>query len=118
MGITYIEGTVRGPTGKEGTVRFLVDSGATYSLLPERVWGAIELAPKRQSDFSLADGTAVRRRVSECYVALPQGEGHTPVILGEPGDDEALLGVVTLEILGLVFNPFNRTLQPMRMLLI
>ena len=43
-------------------------------------------------------------------------EGHTPVILGEPGD-EALLGVVTLEILGLVFNPFNRTLQPMRMLL-
>ena len=60
----------------------------------------------------------VRRRVSECYIVLPQGEGHTPVILGEPGDDEALLGVVTLEILGLVFNPFNRTLQPMRLLLI
>ncbi len=47
---------------------------------------------------------------------MPQGEGHSPVILGEPSD-EALLGVVTLEILGLVFNPFNRTLQPMRMLL-
>lgn len=40
-----------------------------------------------------------------------------PVILGDPGDDEALLGVVTLEILGLVFNPFSRTLQPMRLLL-
>jgi hypothetical protein len=26
------------------------------------------------------------------------------------------LGVVTLEILGLVLNPFTRTLQPMRML--
>ena len=34
---------------------------------------------------------------------LPQGDGHTPVILGEPGD-EALLGAVTLEILGLVLN--------------
>jgi hypothetical protein len=45
------------------------------------------------------------------------GEGHSPVILGEPGDD-ALLGVVTLETLGLVFNPFNRTLHPMRMLLV
>ena len=44
-------------------------------------------------------------------------EGHTPVILGEESD-EALLGVVTLEILGLVFNPFNRTLQPMKMLLV
>jgi predicted aspartyl protease len=38
------------------------------------------------------------------------------VVLGEDGD-EALLGVVTLEILGLVFNPFDRTLQPMRMLM-
>ncbi|PIZ26181.1 MAG: aspartyl protease, partial [Chloroflexi bacterium CG_4_10_14_0_8_um_filter_57_5] len=47
---------------------------------------------------------------------LPQGEGHTPVILGEPGD-EPLLGVVTLEILGLTLNPFTRQLQPMRMLL-
>jgi len=31
--------------------------------------------------------------------------------------NQALLGVVTLEILGLVFNPFDRTLQPMRMLM-
>jgi len=38
------------------------------------------------------------------------------VILGEPGD-EPLLGVVTLEILGLTLNPFTRQLQPMRMLL-
>jgi hypothetical protein len=38
------------------------------------------------------------------------------VILGEPGD-EALLGVVTLENLGLVLHPFSRTLQPARMLL-
>jgi hypothetical protein len=34
------------------------------------------------------------------------------VILGEPGDD-ALLGAVTLEVLGLVLNPFSRTLQPL-----
>jgi len=54
--------------------------------------------------------------VSECHISLSEGEAHTPVVLGEP-DDEALLGVVTLEILGLVLNPFNRRLQPMRMLL-
>jgi len=36
--------------------------------------------------------------------------------LGEPGDD-ALLGVVTLENIGLIFNPFSRTLHPMRFLL-
>lgn len=117
MGVVYIEGTVTGPAGKRATVQFLVDSGATYTLLPEKVWKAIELRPKRELTFTLADGTAVRRKVSECHIALLQGEGHTPVILGEPGD-EALLGVVTLEILGLVLNPFTRELQPMRMLLV
>ncbi|MCW7079080.1 MAG: retroviral-like aspartic protease family protein [Canidatus Methanoxibalbensis ujae] len=35
MGITYMEGRVRGATGKEKEVRFLIDSGATYTLLPK-----------------------------------------------------------------------------------
>lgn len=116
MGITYIEGTVVGPKGKRREVSFLVDSGATYTLLPEPVWKEIGLEPKRKMIFTLADGTRVERKVSECYLILPQGEARTPVILGEPGD-EALLGVVTLEILGLVLNPFNRTLQPIRAVL-
>jgi clan AA aspartic protease len=116
MGVTYVEGQVRGPTGKQASVRFLIDSGATYSVLPKAVWQAAELKPKRRLSFTLADGTTVERFVSEAFVMLPQGEAHTPVVLGEEGD-EALLGVVTLEILGLVFNPFDRTLHPMRMLL-
>jgi clan AA aspartic protease len=116
MGVTYIEGVVTGPTNKQATVRFLVDSGATYTLLPSAVWQAIELSPKRSAVFTLADGTTIERQISECHITLPQGETHTPVILGETGD-EPLLGVVTLEILGLVLNPFTRTLQPMRLLL-
>nr|HID60117.1 aspartyl protease [Desulfobacterales bacterium] len=116
MGITYIEGRFRGPKG-EKEVRLLIDSGATYSLLPEAVWKEIGLTPKREHTFVLADGRTIERKVSECYIILQQGEAHTPVILGE-ADDEALLGVVTLEILGLVFNPFKRTLEPMRMLLV
>lgn len=116
MGVTYVEGQVRGPSGKQETVKFLIDSGATYSLLPKVVWEALELKPKREFSFTLADGTTLERLVSEAYVMFPQGEAHTPVILGEE-NDEALLGVVTLEILGLVFNPFDRSLHPMRMLL-
>ncbi len=116
MGITYVEGYVKGSSGKQENVKFLVDSGATYSLLPKVVWEAIGLLPKRKQSFTLADGTTIERAISEAFVILSQGEAHTPVILGEEGD-EALLGVVTLEILGLVFNPFNRTLHPMHMLL-
>jgi clan AA aspartic protease len=116
MGITYIEGKVSGPAGKVEVVQFLVDSGAIYSLLPLAVWKSIGLVAKRGASFTLADGTRIERQISECYISLPQGEGHTPVVLGEEGD-EALLGVVTLEILGLVLNPFNRTLQPMKLML-
>ena len=117
MGITYIDGTARGPTGIEVQVHFLVDSGATYSLIPAPAWQTIGLQPTRDVAFTLARRDHYRPTgIRECYLTLPQGQGHSPVILGEPGD-EALLCVVTLEILGLVFNPFNRTLQPMRMLL-
>lgn len=116
MGIPYTQGTLTGPRGHQATVRFLVDSGAVYTLVPHDVWTALDLVPKRTVTFTLADGTSIERQVSECHIALPEGDGHTPVILGEPGD-EALLGVVTLEELGLVLHPFKRTLEPMRMML-
>jgi clan AA aspartic protease len=114
MGLTYVDGVVSGASGESRSVRFLVDSGAKYSLLPVDVWRAIGLTPKRRLAFVLADGTQIERDVSECHLKLPQGDGHTPVILGEPGD-EALLGVVTLENLGLIFYPFDRTIRPARM---
>ena len=86
-----------------------------HSLLPIDDWRAVGLTLERRVTSVLADGTEIERDVSECYIDLPQ-DRTTPVILGEPGD-EALLGVVTLEILGFVRHPFNRTLQPARMLL-
>lgn len=116
MGMTFIEGSIQGPTGKDRRVQFLVDSGATYTLLGEEHWRAVDLVPVREMDFTLADGTVIQRKVSECRIVLPQGSGHTPVILGEEGD-ESLLGMVTLEILGLKLDPFRRTLEPMKMML-
>ncbi|MBI3740462.1 MAG: retroviral-like aspartic protease [Chloroflexi bacterium] len=84
MGITFVEGTVTGSNNEKATVRFLVDSGATYSLLPIEVWQQLGLKPKRALQFTLADGTQIERNVSECHITLPQGDGHTPVILGQP----------------------------------
>lgn len=116
MGIVFVDAQVKGARGKRRHVRFLVDSGASYSVLPLKVWRAIGLKPKRAMTFTLADGTQVRRNISECLLRFDGQEGHTPVVLGEAGD-EALLGVVTLENLGLVLHPFDRTLRPMRAML-
>lgn len=116
MGLTYVKGKVTGPGGVSENLEFLVDTGAVYTLLPDVVWRKIGLKSKRRERFLMADGTPIERDVSECHIELPEGDSHTPAILGQPGD-EALLGVVTLEILGLVLNPFTRELQPMRMML-
>jgi len=116
VGVVFVEGTVIGPTGKRAKLEFLVDSGATYTLLPLKVWRAIGLKPNDSVRCRLADGTPVERKVSDCRITLPRGQGHTPVMLGKKGD-EALLGIVTLEEFRLILNPFSRQLQPMRMML-
>ena len=118
MGLTYIDGAVR-PTCRRRRprrVRFLVDSGAVYSVLPRSEWRALGLKPERELEFVLADGTTLTRGVSECTFDLEGRRATSPVVLGET-EDEALLGAVTLETLGLLLNPLNRTLQPMRMVL-
>lgn len=115
MGISHVQARVTGPLA-EATVELLIDSGATYSVLPESTWRAIGLTPKRTVRFRLADGTPIDREVGECHFALPEADGTSPVVLGQ-ADDAGLLGVVTLEVLGLVFNPFTRTLHPMQMLM-
>jgi predicted aspartyl protease len=94
-------------------VRFLIDSGATYSVLPADVWLGLGLRPTRTMEFVLADGTTVQRNVSHCFFCYQSVCAPSPVVLGEPGD-HALLGTITLENLGLVLNPFERTLRPMR----
>jgi CBS domain-containing protein len=68
-------------------------------------------------EFILADGTTMRRSISEAILELPgYGERHTPVVLGE-SEDENLLGIVTLEIFGLILDPFRRVLRPIRALM-
>ena len=86
MGVTYVKGKVTGPEGT-ADVRFLVDSGATYSLLPHDVWQRIGIEAQQNMEFVLADGTHLSRDVGECLISLPEGERHSPVILGEPGDE-------------------------------
>ena len=116
MGLVYVEAVVK-HGGKAVLVKLLVDSGATYTVLKREVWEALGLRPLQEMEFVLADGTAIRRWVSEALIELKgYGERHTPVVLGE-SEDENLLGVVTLEIFGLVLDPFRRELRPARMLM-
>ncbi len=113
MGLVYIDGIVK-HKGRSRRVRFLVDSGSTYTVLTKSIWEELGLKPLGEMEFILADGTVVRRKISEVLLELPgYGERHTPVVLGE-AEDENLLGIVTLEIFGLILDPFRRELRPIR----
>ena len=116
LGLVYVDAVVK-KGGKSAAARLLVDSGATYTVLKKDVWTILGLEPLGEIDLVLADGTTITRKVSEAIIELPgYGERHTPVVLGEE-EDENLLGIVTLEIFGLVLDPLKRTLKPIRAIL-
>jgi aspartyl protease family protein len=116
VGLITIRMQVRRDGGSSREVEFLVDSGATLTVLPRDVWRALGLHPKRAMRFALADGRTIRRRVSECRFCYQGIDAVSPVVLGQRRD-AALLGALTLESLGLVLHPFERRLAPMRMML-
>jgi predicted aspartyl protease len=103
-------------TGRRRRVRFLVDSGAVYTVLPASVWRGLRLVRVRTAEFSLADGTAITRGIAEARFTSAGRAATSPVVCGED-DDGPLLGAVTLETLGLMLNPLSRELLPMRLVL-
>ena len=48
-------------------VEFLIDSGAMYSAVPEKILDEICVEPCRTINLSLANGTNILRRVGEAY---------------------------------------------------
>lgn len=117
MGLTFVDTTVEHPRKRAPRLRarFLVDTGAVYTVLPERLWRRLGLTSTETAEFVLADGTAVRRGLAECRFGIAGRIATSPVVLGE-GDDAPLLGAVTLETLRLMVDPLSRRLHPMRIL--
>ena len=118
MGMSYVVAGLERPSGRGRAlrVRFLVDTSAIYSVVPEHVWTKLGLEPLRTVEFTLADGTTIERDVSEARFEIEGQRATSPVVLGELGD-APLLGAVTLETLGLMVSPVSRRLLPMRMML-
>lgn len=97
-------------------VKFLVDSGAVYSVVPARTLERLGVRPHSRHTFVLADGSELTRSMGDAAFRLDGRQGASPVIFGETGDS-ALLGAVTLEALGLVLDPLRRELRPLPLVL-
>ena len=95
---------------------FLVDTGAKYSVVPEYIWKKLAIKPDRVQEFSLADGTIITRPIGSAFIEYQGIKSTTPLVLGSP-KDSFLLGVVTLENLGLSINPFTREIYNAKLLM-
>lgn len=118
MGMTEIRVRVANLSDprRSADVDMLVDSGAIYSVVPEAVLRRIGVEPRDVQTFGLANAGTVRRSVGDLRYEIDRSAGAAPVIFGRRGD-ASLLGVVTLEALGLRLDPLRRTLRPLKLMI-
>jgi predicted aspartyl protease len=118
MGLTTLKMEVANPArpARTAELEFLVDSGAIYSVVPATVLRRLGIRPIATEEFSLANGSRIRRRKGVAFFKYGAKVGGADVIFGEPGDAH-LLGMLTLEALGLALDPLRRELRPMPMIL-
>ena len=112
MGATHVTVTIRNPAEPERAWEglFLVDTGATDSLVPRPHLEAIGLRPKGRRVYELANGDELKMEITTADIEF-MGEivGGT-VLFGEP-DTEPLLGVTALESVGIEVDPSNQRLK-------
>jgi predicted aspartyl protease len=118
MGLTHIRARIANPArpGRGITVRFLVDSGAVYSVVLAATLQRLGIQPHGSRTFVLADGTEITRRIGDAIFIINGDRGASPVIFGE-AVAAALLGTVSLGSLGLILDPMKRVLRPLPMVL-
>jgi len=98
-------------------VDMVVDTGATYSLVPRNLLRDLRVRPERRRRFTLANGRTVVRELGWVGVEYGGDRTYSLVIFGEPGD-APLLGAFALEGLGLEVDPNRGVLRPARLWLL
>jgi clan AA aspartic protease len=118
MGLTYLAVEVGNPANPEITekVEFLIDSGAIYSVVPTLILDRLGIKPIAEQEFFLANGAKIIRKKGIALFRYGARVGGADVIFGEE-EDSVILGVFTLEALGLVLDPLRRELKPLPMVL-
>ncbi len=87
----------------------LVDTGATYLVVPGDVLAALGVQPTEQYPFELADGSVVEYAVGDVLLILG-GRTHSVLCVFGDANCEPLLGAVPLETFLLAPDPVHRRL--------
>jgi clan AA aspartic protease len=112
MGHVFVEAELS--WSRTERVRLLIDTGATYTLLPEDLAQRLGIIPSpRPVRVTLADGSEKDFHLGTVLVRLERREAGATVLIAPLGS-APLLGVEALEALGLAVDPVDHTLHPTR----
>ncbi len=107
-----VELEVGDPEGQRyETISAMVDSGATYTMLPTSFLRELGVEAIESRTFILDDDRRMQRGFGQTWIRIDGRRIASPIVFG---DDNAmpLLGAVTLEIFALGIDPVNGRLIP------
>ncbi len=95
--------------GDPRNVDAMVDTGATYTVLPAPLLREMGIEPTTRAGFELADGRVVELDIGRAWLTIDGQSEITLVVFGED-DAPALLGAYPLEGLRLAVGPVGQKL--------
>jgi len=112
MGITQVKVTIRSLDKPTDTYEapFLVDTGATDSLVPTSELEKIGIDRLGKMSYELADGTVKEFDYGIARIEFMGEITAGRVIFGDRPSDP-ILGVTALESVGILIDPANKTLK-------
>ena len=112
VGATYATVAIRNPSEPERVWEgeFLVDTGATDTLVPRQHLESIGIVPEGQRVYGLADGNEIRFDIAVARIEF-MGEIVGGTVAFGAENAEPLLGVTALESAGFQVDPHNQTLN-------
>lgn len=117
MGHTYVKVVVHNPDLSRCTeVELLVDTGSTYTWIPQEKLNELGVKPVTARRFATIDGRRLERSIGEASIEL-MGERATSMVVFAQEKDAKVLGVHALEGLGLEVDPNTKAVRKAEALL-
>ena len=110
MGIFQVELEIGDPRGARfESVSAMVDTGASYTLIPAPLLRDLGVVPHTERTLMLADGRRVQMGYAWTWMKIDGQQDISPVIFGND-DATPLLGMMTLELFALGIDPVSQRL--------
>ena len=98
-------------TGRSESLSGVVDTGASYTVVPATILDGLGIEREQSINFTLADGSQREMDIGWVQMELEGRTGHVYVVFG-PSNSPILLGAMALETFALAADAKNRVLIP------